>query len=81
MPALLLAPCRPADPAVTLRAEFEQNRDVSDPALVQRLIADAHDAVGFIGGHIVQGVMNERGNLAVKIEEEQILEPPPPKRS
>ena len=65
----------------TWLARIASRRDVSDPALVQRLIADAHDAVGFISGHIVQGVMNERGNLAVKIEEEHILEPPPPKRS
>ena len=48
----------------------------TDPALVQRLIADAHEAVGFIGGHIVQGVMNERGNLAVKIEEEARIQMP-----
>ena len=54
---------------------------MADPATVDRLIDDAIEASSFIAGYIVQGVMNERGNLSVTIDESQIIpaEPPKPK--
>lgn len=69
----MAVPCR--------SAEYEQNRDVTDPAAVDRLIDDAIEASSFISGHIVQGVLNERGNLSVDIDKSQVIpaEPPNPK--
>ena len=40
------------------RAQYEKNRNVSDPSEAQRLIDDALEAARFIGGNIVKGVVN-----------------------
>ncbi|KAL3699927.1 hypothetical protein R1sor_017949 [Riccia sorocarpa] len=56
--------------AVQIRQEFEANRHVNDEKTVSELIAQAREAVDFIGLNVVQAKLNDRGNYEMKLAKE-----------
>ncbi|KAL6564188.1 hypothetical protein OROMI_015638 [Orobanche minor] len=52
--------------AAELRKKFEENRHVSSPADLSRLLEEAREASQFISTMIVQAKLNERGGYEVK---------------
>lgn len=54
--------------AAEVRKKFEENRDVTSDAEVQRLLEEAREASHFISTMIVQAKLNERGGYEVKLD-------------
>ncbi|KAL3827823.1 hypothetical protein ACJIZ3_016625 [Penstemon smallii] len=52
--------------AAEARKKFEENRHVTSPAYVSRLLEEAREASQFISTMIVQAKLNERGGYEVK---------------
>lgn len=51
-----------AESAVEIRRKFEENRQVTSEADLQRLLGEARDASDFISTMIVQAKLNSRGD-------------------
>ncbi|KAH7422651.1 hypothetical protein KP509_12G018800 [Ceratopteris richardii] len=49
-----------------IRASFDQNRDVSDSSRLDQLFLEGQEAIHVLTNLIVQGKVNERGNLEIK---------------
>ncbi|CAA2987867.1 Hypothetical predicted protein [Olea europaea subsp. europaea] len=56
--------------AAEVRKKFEENRHVTSPADLQRLLEEAREASQFISTMIVQAKLNERGGYEVKPSKE-----------
>lgn len=56
--------------AKEIRKKFEENRHVTSPTEVQRLLEEAREASHFISTMIVQAKLNERGGYEVKPRQE-----------
>ncbi|KAK6120199.1 hypothetical protein DH2020_046105 [Rehmannia glutinosa] len=52
--------------AAEVRKKFEENRHVTSPADLDRLLEEAREASHFISTMIVQAKLNERGGYEVK---------------
>ncbi|MCO5568915.1 hypothetical protein L7F22_022617 [Adiantum nelumboides] len=46
-----------------IRASFDQNRHVSDPSRLDQLFLEGQEAIHVLTNLIVQGKLNERGNI------------------
>ena len=46
-----------------IRSSFEENRNVSDPARLDQLFLEGQEAIHILTNSIVQGKLNERGNI------------------
>ncbi|KAL3644763.1 hypothetical protein CASFOL_009943 [Castilleja foliolosa] len=58
--------------ASEVRKKFEENRHVTSPADLSRLLEEAREASQFISTMIVQAKLNERGGYEVKPEKVHI---------
>ncbi|KAL3648037.1 hypothetical protein CASFOL_009005 [Castilleja foliolosa] len=58
--------------ASEVRKKFEENRHVTSPADLSRLLEEGREASQFISTMIVQAKLNERGGYEVKPEKEHI---------
>jgi len=53
-----------------IRSKFEASRLETNPEVINQQLAEAQEAAVFIREFVVQGVLNEEGNFAVKLEEQ-----------
>ncbi|XP_051118916.1 mitochondrial zinc maintenance protein 1, mitochondrial [Andrographis paniculata] len=58
--------------AAEVRKKFEENRHVTSPDEVNRLLEEAREASHFISNMIVQAKLNDRGGYEIKPEKEHI---------
>ncbi|XP_075509498.1 mitochondrial zinc maintenance protein 1, mitochondrial [Primulina tabacum] len=56
--------------AAEVRKKFEENRNVTSAADLQRLLEEAREASHFISNMIVQAKLNDRGGYEVKPEKD-----------
>eukprot|EP00252_Welwitschia_mirabilis_P020226 TRINITY_DN4911_c0_g1_i1.p1 TRINITY_DN4911_c0_g1~~TRINITY_DN4911_c0_g1_i1.p1 ORF type:complete len:102 (+),score=16.07 TRINITY_DN4911_c0_g1_i1:110-415(+) len=56
--------------AKEIRAKFEENRSVSNPSHIQKLLQDAQEAAEFLASMIVQAKLTDRGSYEVKLGKE-----------
>ncbi|KAL5561459.1 hypothetical protein UlMin_031206 [Ulmus minor] len=56
--------------AAEVRKKFEENRNVTSEAEIQRLLEEASEAAHFITNMIVQAKLNSRGGYEVKPDKE-----------
>ncbi|KAL0420035.1 UNVERIFIED_CONTAM: hypothetical protein Sradi_1417000 [Sesamum radiatum] len=52
--------------AVEVRKKFEENRNITSPTDLNRLLEEAREASHFISNMIVQAKLNDRGGYEVK---------------
>ncbi|KAK9831574.1 hypothetical protein WJX74_000763 [Apatococcus lobatus] len=52
-----------------VRHKYQEAAGLTDPAEVQKKVAEAKEAADFIRTNVVQAQLNERGNFAMQVEE------------
>mmetsp|Transcript_39400 Transcript_39400/g.47798 ORF Transcript_39400/g.47798 Transcript_39400/m.47798 type:complete len:107 (-) Transcript_39400:196-516(-) len=51
-----------------LRNKYRESLYETDPQAIEARLAEGREVIEFMGGHVVQGALNDQGNYAIKLE-------------